>query len=1223
MLAALLAGSVGAGAQGLFWAATYTGPPYTYYNGADYDTNWFNPGNWTNTITGASFVPASSTPVQIAAPAPLISEPGAVALTIGDALEQFDYSSLEPQLTIGGGGSLAVSNISLQYLPVIVQAGGSVVSYQDTLVGATVHGAWTDQIASLGGNTVVDGSWTNGMQMTIAGTLAISNGGTMTAGQFINGSDSAVVSLLVSGSGSSLNIANTLQGTGSMTVQQGGWVSNLACVLADTPTFLVTDTNSSWQTSTFLNIGNTNQAGHPVLVVSNGASVSSGLCVLQANTVALLTGAGSIFSNAATLEVGFNVGLPTLTVSNGAQLIDTAGYIDNKWQLPLYPVTVTGSGSAWTNYGDLHVGGDSTGDTNDFSTGYGGLCITNGGSVSDSNGYIVGYSAYPYASAVLVTDTNSTWFNASNLYVGYAAQGTLTITNGGKVLDSSASITPSSTVIVTGPGSIWYNTGDENTNGDFLGGGDLDIGATNVYSGGPGGGSLTIQNQAVVVDEFATVDMGSSVYVDGTNSLWDNDGTLTIGIFGTGTVTVRNGGQLKVNDVLTIAANAGSTGTLKIGEGASGGMFTTKDTVQFGAGTGAVAFNCTNNNYIFAAPMSGPGVVIQNGTNTVILTGSNTYSGGTLIEFGVLQMGNGGNSGSLGTGPVTDEGALVFARSDSDLIVANVIGGLGVVTQLLGKVTFTGVNNYYGATTIMPSSTLAINSESALGPGTLTFDFNPRQLTLNGGTLEATATFSIANLSRGITLGPAGGAFFVDAGQSLAVTTVVTGPGNLTSSGPGVLGLSGANTYTGQTLINAGTLSIEGESALGTLPAGFTPGQLTIDGGTLATTETFSIGPDTLGVTLGAAGGTFYVDEFFNLTVANVIAGPGNLTISGPGTLTLTGANTYTGQTILNDGTLAFAKESALGVAPAGFAPGQLTFNGGALNATATFSLGPDTRGITLNANGGTFDLAPIAALTVGNPIAGVGKLTVSGGLLILTSINTYSGGTTVNSGQLLVDNPSGGSGAGSGPVTMAAGTVLGGNGFIGGAVTLQGDAALEPGEPFGTLTVNNNLTLSDTAELDFNIGAGSNNVVVNGNLSLGGIVNISSTGHFGAGFYTLFTYSGALTLGKLALGTVPNGYLYGLDTTSIPGQVRLVVTSKHANPTIANVSLKGTNLVLSGSGGNANSNYFVLTTTNLALPAPDWAVLSTNQFDGNGNFSSTNSTDLTLPGSFFQLKLQ
>src|SRR5262249_42105403 len=144
--------------------------------------------------------------------------------------------------------------------------------------------------------------------------------------------------------------------------------------------------------------------------------------------------------------------------------------------------------------------------------------------------------------------------------------------------------------------------------------------------------------------------------------------------------------------------------------------------------------------------------------------------------------------------------------------------------------------------------------------------------------------------------------------------------------------------------INQGTLQISDDGQLGTATGG-----LTFNGGRVQFLSSFNLAA-TRPITLNAPGGT--IDTHGNATpVAQVISGAGSLTKAGVGTLTLTGANTYSGGTAINGGALQVSNDTNLGAAT-----GPLSFNGGTLATTASFT---SPRTTTLNAGGGTFDVAP------------------------------------------------------------------------------------------------------------------------------------------------------------------------------------------------------------------------------------------------------------------------
>jgi autotransporter-associated beta strand protein len=127
--------------------------------------------------------------------------------------------------------------------------------------------------------------------------------------------------------------------------------------------------------------------------------------------------------------------------------------------------------------------------------------------------------------------------------------------------------------------------------------------------------------------------------------------------------------------------------------------------------------------------------------------------------------------------------------------------------------------------------------------------------------------------------------------------------GSLTKVGTGEFILSGVNTYKGGTYINGGAIGVYNDWNLGDASGG-----LGFDGGTLRYYGTFT---SARSITLNSGGGTFDTNGF-SPTLSGVISGAGSLTKTGLGTLTLTGANTYTGDTIIDGGTLKLAASNAL-----------------------------------------------------------------------------------------------------------------------------------------------------------------------------------------------------------------------------------------------------------------------------------------------------------------------
>jgi fibronectin-binding autotransporter adhesin len=150
-------------------------------------------------------------------------------------------------------------------------------------------------------------------------------------------------------------------------------------------------------------------------------------------------------------------------------------------------------------------------------------------------------------------------------------------------------------------------------------------------------------------------------------------GTGSVNQIGTGSTTLAantySGGTLLAAGTLIAGDNSAfGTGALTVGANAAGTTLdnTPAATILANAIVLNPSANLTvagSNPLTLAGVISGNGALTKNGASTLILTADNSYAGGTTINAGILQVGNGGASGSVGTGPVLDDAALVFNRS--------------------------------------------------------------------------------------------------------------------------------------------------------------------------------------------------------------------------------------------------------------------------------------------------------------------------------------------------------------------------------------------------------------------------------------------------------------------------------------------------------------------------------------------------------------------------------
>ncbi|MGA0563713.1 autotransporter domain-containing protein [Ancylobacter sp. VNQ12] len=201
---------------------------------------------------------------------------------------------------------------------------------------------------------------------------------------------------------------------------------------------------------------------------------------------------------------------------------------------------------------------------------------------------------------------------------------------------------------------------------------------------------------------------------------------------GTGTWSlIGSGGSL--TGTFTVDA-----GTLQIGNGGTSGAIANDVAVAAGA---ALAFN-RSDDITYANVISGAGSLIKNGAGTLILTGENTYTGGTLINAGTLQIGNGGTTGSV-VGDIVNNAALIFNRSGS-YDFPGTISGSGSVTILGGTVNFTGANAFNGPIDVE-------GSDFILSPGAVSSSpFTIGQ----GGTIGGTGTIGGLIVQNGGTASP-------------------------------------------------------------------------------------------------------------------------------------------------------------------------------------------------------------------------------------------------------------------------------------------------------------------------------------------------------------------------------------------------------------------------------------------------------------------------------------
>jgi len=392
--------------------------------------------------------------------------------------------------------------------------------------------------------------------------------------------------------------------------------------------------------------------------LSNGLSSARQLVVGGAGNVVLAASLGGSSS----LGTVTKEGVGTLTLGN------TNTYAGNTFVnggTLLYGTNdALGTVAVTVDSGTMDIGG--------FSDTVGAIIVTNGGSILGSGGTLTGTS-YSVASSTI----------SANL----AGSGGLTVNGVG------------STAVLSGSNTYTGTTTLGTTNGQTL-----RATTTNSLSA-----NSTLEGSSSSANT-PTVDLAAGGhtmknYVGGNMIFLATNGAATLTFTNTGASNTIVGGS---RTLTTTNVNLLFAGDLDISA-------TSADKTMTFAGNG----NVTVSGAITVTNTTNTATLRQNSSGTTILNGANTYNGGTSIGAGVLQIGNGGATGTLGGGVVTNNATLAFNRTGT-LAVTNAIGGTGAVTKSgAGTVTLSGSNNYAGATTIS-NGTIELAGASGASAGSTT-----------------------------------------------------------------------------------------------------------------------------------------------------------------------------------------------------------------------------------------------------------------------------------------------------------------------------------------------------------------------------------------------------------------------------------------------------------------------------------------------------------------------
>jgi autotransporter-associated beta strand protein len=820
----------------------------------------------------------------------------------------------------------------------------------------------------------------------------------------------------------------------------------------------------------------------------------------------------------------------------GSVLVDAAGVSANQLSFGLTGYTIAGPGAV-TMTGAAGI-----------SFGQNTIAATISSSLQGSNGLLVSAGSGNSLSTVNLTGANgysgTTTVNVASLTLANTNNSAAYVVNGGALkLDFALATTPpQNDIMKNGATLALSNNGSFNMTSKSGVASSQTLGDA-THAGltiNPGAASLSIVNGANNASTTSKVVLNAVTRsVGGTANFVQPTVYTVIGSANGYVTTTANNATYGILDAgLTVGANGGTDWAYNNGTNIVA-LPTANYTTQNNPASWSANQNLTTTTGGFNGTLGGNLTVSTLRMNTAaannIALGANTLTvpNGILVTTTVAGNASTISGGTLKGGADKD---LVIIQNNTTaggtLAISSTIDDNGNATALTksgaGILTRSGTNNYSGGT-YLNTGTLNINSNGALGTGALTM--------LSGTTIDNTS-------GQEVTLPSTNSVVMGTTGANASVTYTGTGNAVLNIGQAGVKiryatpfanAASAGNSFALN--VNGGTLNLRGSV---TPEAGGFYNSMLIKQGT---------------GTLGLWGANDFPSAATPAVTRSILLRGGTLALNNPLAIGVSGLNIQTATTNALDNTtsgpITLSNNPGMSLAT------NLAFNG-------TQSLDYGTGGVSLSAATPTITVVD-KTFTLGGIISGSFGVTKAGaGTLVLGGANIYTLQTSVNEGTLLVTNSTG-SGTGTGPVAVSAGT-LGGTGRIiptgSNGIAVTGTGSIAPGASIGNLnldltTTTGVLNMASGTTFKYELGAGGASFTTPGNsdrivLTTGGVAgdivlngnDINFLGTGADGFYKLFdsnlanaTESGDSYVGLTLGGTSGREIISGLNVTNLaPG---------------------------------------------------------------------------------------